>query len=547
MLAKTMDDIAVAKRPKPGRGKLLALKISLVIGSTAIGILVCEIAVRLLGMAPGVHAIWMTDDLSIYQRAKNPLLNHELKPGFTAEFPVGKTSANSHGLRDRERSIEKPEGTRRIGVLGDSVVEGVNYVSDEDTISRHLERLYADEKTEVLNLGVSGYCTIAEVELLKTKGLQFDLDELVVIFVSNDFNDVVPDHTTERGVVDRPEWSKRLFLNSHLFRVCCLRFNWFRFNEESSPYARNRDAIGESNVVRALPELRELANEHGFKLLIAVWPAFLDSGIKNYPVVEGEDLLVERLAKMNGIQLIKLDPVFREALRQQKGTQTPREMFSVRGDSIHPNPEAAKIAAMELQRALPEIVPPPYAPGPKDEQAIAWARRLSNESTPVAPRDEIERHYAALSRQVRGDEAEAYVLGLADKLTDNLFVQEKSGMLKFESKEHEAAARYFSRALALSPEDQSIRARLIVALRLAGDESRAKAVLENPSIEKPAAGDLRMCLAQLEIDAGALTNALGHLNAALQAQPDFQPAHDLKLKVEEDIRRARFRAAFKKK
>ena len=40
----------------------------------------------------------------------------------------------------------------------------------------------------MLNFGVSGYCTRAEIELLETKGLAFDPDVVVVVFVENDFD-----------------------------------------------------------------------------------------------------------------------------------------------------------------------------------------------------------------------------------------------------------------------------------------------------------------------------------------------------------------------
>ena len=54
-------------------------------------------------------------------------------------------------------------------------------------MSRQLEMRYGDGQTEVLNFGVSGYCTLAEVELLEVKGIQFQPDLVVLVFVEKRF------------------------------------------------------------------------------------------------------------------------------------------------------------------------------------------------------------------------------------------------------------------------------------------------------------------------------------------------------------------------
>ena len=75
--------------------------------------------------------------------------------------------------------LEKPDGVRRILLLGDSVVEGYG-LPEPETLSRQLEDLYPEGSVEVLNFGVSAYCTRAEIELLEVKGLAFDPDIVVL-------------------------------------------------------------------------------------------------------------------------------------------------------------------------------------------------------------------------------------------------------------------------------------------------------------------------------------------------------------------------------
>ena len=124
-------------------------------------------------------------------------------------FSVGRATTNSHGLRDVERQFEKKPGVKRIILLGDSVVEGINYVDDNETIARQLETQFAGQQTEVLNLGTAGYCTQAEVELLKMKGLRYRPDFVLHVFTPNDFQNFNPEHTLEGTIWKQPlaQWN----------------------------------------------------------------------------------------------------------------------------------------------------------------------------------------------------------------------------------------------------------------------------------------------------------------------------------------------------
>ncbi len=88
---------------------------------------------------------------------------------------------NSHGFRDAERDYEKPAGTYRIAVLGNSWTEALQ-VSQEKTYTAVLEKqLNAEEcfpgkRVEVLNFGVAGYSTAQELLLLRQKVWNFHPD-----------------------------------------------------------------------------------------------------------------------------------------------------------------------------------------------------------------------------------------------------------------------------------------------------------------------------------------------------------------------------------
>jgi lysophospholipase L1-like esterase len=110
--------------------------------------------------------------------SQDPILIYELTPN--------KCDHNSLGFRDVEHTKAKPRGTFRIGVIGDSVTEGVGVEIDE-SYPRVLENILVDSgyRVEVLKFAVRGYATTQELVLLQ-QALKFDLDLVVWSYVLND-------------------------------------------------------------------------------------------------------------------------------------------------------------------------------------------------------------------------------------------------------------------------------------------------------------------------------------------------------------------------
>ncbi|MHC4580583.1 MAG: hypothetical protein ACYS14_03945, partial [Planctomycetota bacterium] len=283
--------------------------------ATVLALLAGETIVRVLGRAPDIKPIQLDSYDCMYKRSTNPILGFELKPDCRSDNPDFIQSyerTNSHGQRDKERTLEKPDGVRRILLLGDSVVEGYG-LSKSETISRQLEALYRDGSTEVLNFGVSAYCTRAEVELLETKGLRFDPDVVILLFVENDFDNFNREAFPLGGAIDRSAVVEGLFKKSHLFRLASIRLNLFGFAAEADPVRWNKDAIGENNVAEGLRRCRQLADRHGFAPLVAIWPRFLDDRIADvcFMPQDSQRLVVEHLAAINDIPSVRLSEFFR--------------------------------------------------------------------------------------------------------------------------------------------------------------------------------------------------------------------------------------------
>jgi lysophospholipase L1-like esterase len=108
----------------------------------------------------------------------------------TAEYRV-RFKINSEGMRaDKEFAKEKPAGTKRILVLGDSF--GIGYGADlEDTflavMQRELEE--AGHNVELINLSVSGLGPSEQLIQLRETGLAYDPDLVLQCWNITDVND----------------------------------------------------------------------------------------------------------------------------------------------------------------------------------------------------------------------------------------------------------------------------------------------------------------------------------------------------------------------
>lgn len=102
---------------------------------------------------------------------------------------------NPHGFRGPETTVEKPAGTYRIAMLGDSFTVGLDVAEEELTSTIIQENMQncariGGKKVEVLNFGVGGYGTAQELMLFRTRAVKFKPDLVVLqFFVSNDVFD----------------------------------------------------------------------------------------------------------------------------------------------------------------------------------------------------------------------------------------------------------------------------------------------------------------------------------------------------------------------
>ena len=459
----------------------------------------------LLGLAPDVKPIEISSAQIVYQRSTNPILGFEMKANYrddNADMKISYPRTNTHGQRDVFRSIDKPAGVRRIVLLGDSVVEGVGIREIDDTMSRQLESLCPDGKTEVLNFAVSDYCTLAEVELLDAKGLQFEPDIVVLVFVENDFDNFNRHAMQFDRLVHRPWMVKWLFLHSRLFRLTCLNLNLFQFGAEQDPVRWNDEAIGDNNVVEGLRRLQGLADRFGFEPLIAIWPNFSDDAIFYEKIMEdGDELIIEGLARARGIPAVRLADYFERQREAASGPINPRLHYTV-GDSMHPSPAGCRVAALALEEIL-EVLPT------LRQAALAQANARPEQQRAVAAASALGQSKPDYSRIYN---SQAMELESAGKLDEAILLYRQAILL-------------YRQAIETDPEFAEGHYNLATLFYRNGRVEEAIPLYRRALELHPYYAEAHLNLANVLSIQGRLDAAIEHLRQSLQIRPDHAPTH----------------------
>jgi lysophospholipase L1-like esterase len=164
----------------------------LLLSTVAIGLAVTELVFRaylrhryghLVASAARSSWLLLPDDPKVYG------LRHSYDGGAPFQLDTSKSfkfHTNHDGYREREIGPRR-EGVRRAVVIGDSYAFGWA-VAVEDAFPRRLEELLngAGIPAEVLNLGVPGYGTTAELEVVREALPKYRPDLVIMTYVMND-------------------------------------------------------------------------------------------------------------------------------------------------------------------------------------------------------------------------------------------------------------------------------------------------------------------------------------------------------------------------
>jgi lysophospholipase L1-like esterase len=333
----------------------------LAIASTIVALLLAEAVFRLLGLrgyhAPRTrewkHALVDEDD-------RLPGVSVQFKPHATFAFrydsnPRGYFDAtngivyqtNNHGFRGADFDEIKPPGVRRILVLGDSFTFGEG-VRDEHTFCVRLQRLLdaGQDDVEVLNLGVSAWTTLDEINYLEQRALRFGPDLTIVVYVLNDAE--IPGGLniweTFRHKYE-PATLRHSYLASYAFAAVARHLIGRRYVESLVQGALAEDEKWQRSLA-ALSRGRDLATAVGSDYLVVIFPFMYDLS-DSCPTLPIHRMLRE-YCRSSGIECIDLFYAF----KGHKDTD-----LWVHPSDQHPNDVGHQIAADALHTLLLERTP----------------------------------------------------------------------------------------------------------------------------------------------------------------------------------------------
>lgn len=337
---------------------------ALTLGSLLIFFLLAEVSVRILGVLPydprllhlkteeprdksgSIPSAYTPNGAFYYEYPDNP------RGYFDADNRVT-GRVNSHGYRGPDRPPEKPEGLKRIVLLGDSFAWGYG-VRDEDTISavaeEELKRLVQDQRIEVLNFAVTGHTTTDEVAYLKSYALRFQPDIVLIAFFLNDvsrgsyFNLAHATHERFNGLRTGSRFANLIL--GQIERIVVYRelVRHYRsgFTPEDPEWKR---------FTTAIEEARALSREKGFTLMLVLYPAMLR--LDAYPF-RAQHAILREFCKSQDIR-------FRDLLPAVEGGDDTA--LRVHAEDLHPN----EIAQRRMGELLATFLAPMLQEDPRSD------------------------------------------------------------------------------------------------------------------------------------------------------------------------------------
>jgi hypothetical protein len=158
----------------------------LVLASILLAALATEAVLRAAGIS---YPDFFRDD---------PVIGRSLRPGAHGWWNTEGTSyveINADGMRDRDHAAEKPPGTFRVAVLGDSYAAAFE-VNQDATFWSEIERglpacpALAGRDVEVLNFGLGGAGTAQQYLMLEDRVWKYRPDVVLLAFLTaNDVSD----------------------------------------------------------------------------------------------------------------------------------------------------------------------------------------------------------------------------------------------------------------------------------------------------------------------------------------------------------------------
>jgi len=309
----------------------------------------------MLVISEGALRILYPQQLGVWYETRDGLAIH--RPNSVIRFGNHEIHINSVGMRDREHSVQKADGTIRILLLGDSFMEALQ-IQFEESFPKLLEdrlRQAGVRNVEVVNAAVSGWGTEDELAywVRYGKALKPDLI-LVAVTLHNDVSDNLRQnfYTLKDGQLQaRPikvsptteYWAIqfRAFIASHLHLIQLWRKFWHRgeiqntgrqLNQHVASLLSRRNtetiAKGWELTFQEFAAIQSEAKGIRAKMAIVLIPLALqvykdkfskfirENDIPQISLAEPQEKMIN-FGRTQGIETIDLLPVFKEWREKQ--------------------------------------------------------------------------------------------------------------------------------------------------------------------------------------------------------------------------------------
>ena len=336
---------------------------------------------------------------------KKRMGNGPYRPNLSMQFGGVAVNINSHGWRDSEYSLQKPDGITRIMVVGDSVTFGYG-VQLEEMFTKVLEQelnRQGDRRYEVISQGGAGANTYYQRNAIRINAPIYTPDLVILAF---NLNDILPKQIFRKAADSssdiRQSISRAILrLRSTLDETLRSRSHlYFIFRARAKIVLRQFGIVSPTLVrlaafdiesaygIAAWQETRTVLLEIASQLrkdripfLLAILPlemqlseqiadiyrreygfAFADSLVAGKP-----QEIIKDFAEQHRIAYVDLLPAFRK--RSEEKT-----FFRIYGGSVdynHPNPLGHRIIAEEIKSALTHLVLPPNGNGQSGRRSLA--------------------------------------------------------------------------------------------------------------------------------------------------------------------------------
>ncbi len=278
------------------------------------------------------------------QRSGYPFSDPEYAPNRRVNSPAGPLSTNAFGMVDREYSLEKPPGTRRIMLFGDSLGRAMG-VPQGKGLEPRLEDWLNDvsvgatgRRVEILNFSTSGHRAVRALDYAIRRAPGFSPDVFVLELGRRNLppgwaSDIVPFGRNE--VV--PPYA---FIRDLIERAGVMR-------DDSRKVALDKlDAIFDVGMRRVLTEFKATSVAQGVEPLVLLLPTV------EHPRIQSPKFdPLRSILKDLGLLVIDLVDAFRDV-------PDPGRLGIDFGDP-HPNEEGQTILFARLKELLdrqPEIL-----------------------------------------------------------------------------------------------------------------------------------------------------------------------------------------------